>query len=60
MRVGLPKVTDGGAELPFAEGMNTVALEALELLTRHLVATAVAACTTPRRTLAEVHGGRGG
>ena len=32
---------DDGAELDFAAGMNTVDVAALELLTRHLVTTAV-------------------
>ena len=41
VRIGLPKAVDDGAELGFAAGMNTVDVAALELLTRHLVTTAV-------------------
>ncbi len=54
VRVGLPKVDDGGRELDFAAGMNTVDVAALELLTRHLVTTAVDVCT---RTRVELGGG---
>lgn len=40
VRVGLPKAVDDGVELDFAAGMNTVDVDALELLTRHLVIVA--------------------
>ena len=41
VRVGLPRSTDDGRELDFAEGMNTVDVDALEQLTRLLVTTVV-------------------
>jgi acetylornithine deacetylase/succinyl-diaminopimelate desuccinylase-like protein len=51
VRIGLPKVDDGRRELDFAAGMNTVDVGALELLTRHLVTTAVDVCTRTRDEL---------
>ena len=48
---GLPKATDGGSELGFAEGMNTVDVDALEQLTRLLVTTAVLAGSRSREEL---------
>lgn len=51
VRIGLPKVDDGGVEVGFAEGMNTVDVAALELLTRHLVTTAVMVGTRTRHAL---------
>lgn len=53
VRVGLPKVDDGGVEVDFAAGMNTVDVAALELLTRHLVTTTVMVGTRSRDDLAE-------
>lgn len=50
-RVGLPKPHDDGAELDFAAGMNTVDVDALELLTRHLVTLAVDVGTSTREQL---------
>ncbi|MGH9138699.1 MAG: M20 family metallopeptidase [Acidimicrobiales bacterium] len=42
VRIGLPKACDdNGVELDFAAGMNTVDVDALELLTHHLVTVAV-------------------
>ena len=52
VRVGLPKASDpAGAELDFAAGMNTVDVDALELLTRHLVTVAVEVGTRTRAEL---------
>jgi acetylornithine deacetylase/succinyl-diaminopimelate desuccinylase-like protein len=51
VRVGLPKAFDGGAELGFAAGMNTVDVRALEQLTRLLVTTAVLAGSRRREEL---------
>jgi len=48
VRIGLPKVQRDGAELDFAAGMNTVELDAMELLTRHLVTVAVDVATRSR------------
>lgn len=50
VRVGLPKALDDGVELDFAAGMNTVDLDALELLTRYLVTVAVDVGTRPDRS----------
>lgn len=52
VRIGLPKAIDDGAELDFAAGMNTVDIAALELLTRHLVTTALDVGTRTRKELA--------
>ena len=51
VRVGLPKVTGAGGEVDFAAGMNTVDVGALELLTHHLVTTAMLAGSTTRAEL---------
>lgn len=48
VRIGLPKVHRDGDEVDFAAGMNTVDVGAMELLTRHLVTTAVDVATRPR------------
>ncbi|MDY7106984.1 MAG: M20/M25/M40 family metallo-hydrolase [Actinomycetota bacterium] len=47
VRVGLPKVHVEGTELGFAEGMNTVDADAMELLCHHLVRVAVDAASRP-------------
>ena len=46
-----PAFDDGGSELAFAEGMNTVDVDALEQLTRLLVTTAVLAGSRTREEL---------
>jgi acetylornithine deacetylase/succinyl-diaminopimelate desuccinylase-like protein len=51
VRIGLPKATDDGVELDFAAGMNTVDIDALDLLTRHLVTTVVDVGTRSRKDL---------
>ncbi len=51
VRIGLPKATENGVELDFARGMNTVDVAALDLLTRHLVTTAVMVGTGSRADL---------
>jgi acetylornithine deacetylase/succinyl-diaminopimelate desuccinylase-like protein len=51
VRVGLPKSFDADRELAFAEGMNTVDVEALEQLTRLLVTIAVLAGSRSREEL---------
>ncbi|MEM9711082.1 MAG: deacylase [Actinomycetota bacterium] len=51
LRVGLPKVHIEGAELGFAEGMNTVDSAALAALTELLTRTAVDVCSRSREEL---------
>jgi acetylornithine deacetylase/succinyl-diaminopimelate desuccinylase-like protein len=51
MRVGLPKVHIDGAELGFAEGMNTVDVGALSSLTELLVRTILDVCSRTREEL---------
>lgn len=41
VRIGLPKVEAGGEELDFSAGMNTVTVESMATLTRHLIRVAV-------------------
>ncbi|MFD3588090.1 M20 family metallopeptidase [Streptomyces sp. NPDC058683] len=53
VRVGMPKVTDSLFDIDFARGMNTVSVQAMEKLTRHLIRTAV---DTVTRSRAEVEG----
>jgi len=56
VRVGMPKVTDSLFDIDFARGMNTVSVQAMEKLTRHLIRTAVDTVTRSRTEVTEVEG----
>lgn len=53
VRVGMPKVTASLFDIDFARGMNTVSVQAMEKLTRHLIRTAI---DTVTRSRTEVEG----
>ncbi|MEV1064852.1 deacylase [Streptomyces sp. NPDC050263] len=53
VRVGMPKVVEAPFGIDFARGMNTVSVQAMEKLTRHLIRTAL---DTVTRTRAELEG----
>lgn len=48
VRIGMPKVAEAPFEIDFARGMNTVDVNAMAKLTRHLIRTAVDTVTRSR------------
>ncbi|WP_405952656.1 peptidase dimerization domain-containing protein [Streptomyces prunicolor] len=57
VRVGMPKVTDSLFDIDFARGMNTVSVQAMEKLTRHLIRTAIDTVTRSRAEVASLSEG---
>jgi acetylornithine deacetylase/succinyl-diaminopimelate desuccinylase-like protein len=56
-RIGMPKVSDIGAEVDFSRGMNTVDVREMARLTRLLVRIAINVCTRERAELGLRPGG---